>query len=838
MAHDYLDFELLIERVGDAYRAQVVRSPVGEARHTFTLPPDAQGWSTLGPGNQRARGVIDPTLTPQPIAPATSARAVGERLFNLVFGGDLLLCYLRSLDAAERAKKGLRLRLRLSQAPELAEWPWEYLYIRNRNLYLALSEDTPVVRYLDLPVAVDNVEVTLPIRVLAVISSPADLPALDVNREWEDLQQALAPVQEAGRLVLDRLDQATWPALQAQLQQTDYHIFHFIGHGAFDPTTQEGGLALEDDDEQSRFVAGQALGALLHDHPSLRLAVLNACEGGKTSEQDAFAGVAQSFVQQGIGSVIAMQFKIGDNAAIHLARSFYQAIAEGLPIDAALGRARKALFAESAGHEWGTPVLYMRAADGVIWRPPPDTTAARLRMVRLALVALGLIALGVGLVAWRLRGPSQMTGGFNVAVAQFGPEDKDSLLSNRIYREVQRELDHLPERDRSRYNPQVWHDSLAWTEKGVTLGSIEGATPQARALAAAQRAKDINAHVLIYGYVDKNAQPPTFVPEFYVQKLQGEADEIVGLSQLGTPIPIRLPIDPKDADLQRFMNEELNARSVALALFTIGLIYDLDGQPSAALKVFQSILTQDIASAWEENEGKEILYYFIGRQHLFLKQLDEAQAQFEKALNLNPTYARAKIGLGGVYRTQAYDLPVETRLEQPAPGCWFFRRQPEAERARRTIMECSQTAYQAASQDTATDPGSQTALVARVGLAQVYRLEGETQANRGDPLAAEPALQAAIREIDAAIQGLPPDQHRLIALAQLELGAAYHQLGHILVVQGRDNDAKAPFTQADKAYGMCITEANQPAVQFDRYIQSIKNERCIPYQKIVREASR
>ena len=34
----YLDFELRIERDGDAYRARVLRSPAGEATHSFELP--------------------------------------------------------------------------------------------------------------------------------------------------------------------------------------------------------------------------------------------------------------------------------------------------------------------------------------------------------------------------------------------------------------------------------------------------------------------------------------------------------------------------------------------------------------------------------------------------------------------------------------------------------------------------------------------------------------------------------------------------------------------------------------------------------------------------------
>ena len=54
---------------------------------------------------------------------------------------------------------------------------------------------------------------------------------------------------------------------------------------------------------------------------SLRLAILNACEGGRTSRLDPFAGSAQTLVQQGIPAVIAMQFEIADDVASTFARA-------------------------------------------------------------------------------------------------------------------------------------------------------------------------------------------------------------------------------------------------------------------------------------------------------------------------------------------------------------------------------------------------------------------------------------------------------------------------------------------------------------------------------------
>ena len=177
----------------------------------------------------------------------------------------------------------------------------------------------------------------------------------------------LADLQRQGLVRLERLEKATLSSLQRQLRKDDYHIFHFIGHGGYDKKAEDGVLVLEDETGRGREVSGRYLGTMLHDQKSLRLAVLNACEGAITSSNDPFSGVAHSLVQKGIPAVIAMQNEITDEAAIVLAHEFYGAIADGYPVDASLAEARKAVFAQNNDIEWGTPVLYMRSPDGRIF---------------------------------------------------------------------------------------------------------------------------------------------------------------------------------------------------------------------------------------------------------------------------------------------------------------------------------------------------------------------------------------------------------------------------------------------------------------------------------------
>ena len=135
----------------------------------------------------------------------------------------------------------------------------------------------------------------------------------------------------------------------------------------------------------SQQVSGQDLGVLLHDHRSLRLAVLNSCEGARGGRTDPYSGRAQSPVRQGIPAVVAMQFEITDTVAIAFARSLYEAVADGYPLDAAMAEARKAVRHQPNPVEWGTPVLYLRPRRANLRRafrlgltgPAPEQAARR-----------------------------------------------------------------------------------------------------------------------------------------------------------------------------------------------------------------------------------------------------------------------------------------------------------------------------------------------------------------------------------------------------------------------------------------------------------------------------
>ena len=427
---DYLDFDLLIERTGDRYRARVLSSPGGEARADFTLPFSREQLQifvlkaiNLGT-KRRVRRIESPDMQ--------EIKAFGRELFDAIFVDEIGDCLRLSRNEADKDRAGLRIRLRLDESGDgtgvaLSDVPWEFMYDAGGDEFLCLSNLSPIVRYQDLRQPIDRLAVKPPLRLLVMISAPRDAPTLDVAHEQATLDEALRDPIEKGLITVDRMEEATLEQLQRRLRRNEYHIFHFIGHGGYGERGQGGVLLFENAEGRSEPVSAEFLRTLFQNKKTLRLAVLNACEGARTDPTDPFAGVAQSLVRGGVAAVIAMQFEISDEAAIILSSEFYSALADGYPVDAALAEARTAVYTRSSAVEWAIPVLYLRSPDASIFdvegpppippRPPKRSLWQRLmspggpngdRRRRKILVGAGVLAVvaAIAIVAILAPGPT------------------------------------------------------------------------------------------------------------------------------------------------------------------------------------------------------------------------------------------------------------------------------------------------------------------------------------------------------------------------------------------------------------------------------------------------
>lgn len=367
-AEDFLDFELEVGLgSGRMYPVAVLHSPAGEPREVMQFPFDGLALEnqllTLQNALLRSGGKPRHILLPE----EQSVQDFGLALYNALFAGEIGNCYATSQREAALQDKGLRLKLRIN-SPEMAAIPWEFLYDPGCAEYVCLSRNTPVVRYVALPRPPRPLPVTLPLRILGMIATPTNLPPLDVQREQLRMESALKSLQQRGQVQLTWLPGQTWRDVQQAMRAGPWHIFHFIGHGSFDPQADEGAIALADEQGQFDLFRATQLGRLLADHRSLRLVVLNACESAKGGRHNVFSSMAVNLVRHGIPAVLAMQYTITDAAAIAFSHAFYAALSDGMPIDAAVSEARKAVsFEVEDTLEWGVPVLFMHASDGLLF---------------------------------------------------------------------------------------------------------------------------------------------------------------------------------------------------------------------------------------------------------------------------------------------------------------------------------------------------------------------------------------------------------------------------------------------------------------------------------------
>lgn len=491
----YDDFVVSFERGPDGDFVATARPESAEQvsapfRLPFTSAELAASMATLGVSRSTSREVGAADLG----GTRATAEEIGGKLATALFGAQLGQAFDAALQRAAGHGNGVRLTLSLGNTPELLSVPWEFLY--RRPTFLASQRRTPVVRYLEFGELPAPQRIDGAVRVLGVVASPSDLAALDVAEERARVETALAAMSTAGLVELEWCDPATPRALRQRLRDGSFHVLHFIGHSAFSDAG-DGLLFLEDDDGTKLPVSESVLTNLLGDQTSLRLAVLNSCEGAKTTTTDPFAGIATSLVALGVPAVVAMQFTVSDRAAIAFAEELFTSlIGRQYPIDAAVSEARKAVFTEVNEIEWATPVLFLRAVDGQLFdfaaapaleskqpgplEPGPAPPADPGGWWRRWPVLVGAVAtLLVSIVAWVLWPDGQRTasascGGVAVPAAAWSsaaPADGAPIVEL-LQRYFLAEASAKPGQDNTAALDEMkrWYPTLARTEATLTNG--------------------------------------------------------------------------------------------------------------------------------------------------------------------------------------------------------------------------------------------------------------------------------------------------------------------------------------------------------------------------------
>ena len=785
------------------------------------LAQDAQGFPVefeVDGASQIARGHLDPARLP--IIPAEMAGDNGNRLGEWFFADPQISAAWTRLQGAHAE---LRIRLRIdADAPALHALPWESLTIpasvgqaafdavHGRAAPWSVTTSTPFSRYLAgaFPRAAP---VSPPLRLLVAVAAPDGLSdygltPVDADAEWTELQHALKGLD----IQVTRLAQPCTPAALEEALRTGYHLVHLVSHGLFDQQSGHASLVLADDQNRPQFVADTEIAAMLgrltagdNGLGDLRLIFLASCLSAARSPTDAFRGLAPQLMLAGVPAVMAMQELVPVTTAQAFSATFYRRLSAHGVVDLAANEARATLLTAAVGGA-AIPVLFMRLRNGQLWADTQDA-GSRMAVTRRTVhvgslelptpVALGalllllVLLLGTGYLVRNVDTilgvvtaptatpaptptPNSMAGEFNVAIADFGVLGADGAvvdsefgraLSQSIYSRLIGEYAQLSESDAFDTTVDIWHDSSTDPRKNVTFGLIHGADEQARAAVAGELATKVGADLVVYGYLTGETSSDDLVVEFFYRSptLRADPDAAYGRHVFGSVnIPVAYATDPTLAKGR--MQSILEPRIRGLFWITVALVYDKVGEQENALKVLLD--AEKTLTDWPEEEGKEVLYYFIGRQAYWLRDYNMALDYLLHALELNDTYVSALQSLGVTLYDRAALFAANNPQGQAAlEGCVS---QAEFDNAAATAQEAATDLAQSISfqqealalAQTDASPSPRAAGLSQLALGLAYTLQGQTALQAGDAPGALPWLSQADEQLTGAWAAFAGDE--------------------------------------------------------------------------------
>ncbi len=196
---------------------------------------------------------------------------------------------------------------------------------------------------------------------------------------------------------------------------------------------------------------------------------------------------------------------------------------------------------------------------------------------------------------------------------------------------------------------------------------------------------------------------------------------------------------------------------------------------------------------WEDDDGKEVLYYFPGQEYLALHQLKNAEKNLPKAIKLEPDYVNALSGLGNVFFDKASfyflsqqplnsDLNVCKDVIQGDQLVAIADQIPLTLGEALTATQQAVDSYQLALEKAPDSTWKPLETVATYMLGRGYRLKGDAARLQGAaywPQASDDLIKAEDL-ISPTLQQFDQDQlHGFLAYAYFDLASAQRARGAI-----------------------------------------------------------
>lgn len=213
--------------------------------------------------------------------------------------------------------------------------------------------------------------------------------------------------------------------------------------------------------------------------------------------------------------------------------------------------------------------------------------------------------------------------------------------------------------------------------------SVKVTDPERRHELMAAYAREINAHVILYGTLDLAPNPAILQPEFYVHPvLRAAAPEITGPEAFGRTIDIRFSASGAD---EMEWTTNLREPLAGFGAFLAGVLLFDAGAHDDALAAFRTLYVVD---NWANDESRAVLNLWLGTTYAALaaeRREDGASSEidclagrermgaaacarlhYEAARDLDPNYPRAYIGLGNTWLEfgQEQCTPYDRALEE------------------------------------------------------------------------------------------------------------------------------------------------------------------------------
>ena len=351
---EFLTFQLEIGPGSEGeYPLRVQHSPAGEGRGRFRFPFNDLALESYLEEMQIALARSGRRRT-RPTEQELSVQDFGARLFEALFSGEVLRLYDASRRQAAEQGKGLALALSVN-VPKLADLAWEFLYDSRCSEYLCLSSEMSLLRLVAPPEGSQPARVTLPLRILGLVSAPDDQPALAVEREKQRLEEALGSLLERRLVELEWVAGQSWPDLQRAVWLGGWQVFYFVGHGGLEADTGRGFVSLASGGGESQPLSASRLARLLNGCPELRLAVLSAGQGVRAR----FSATATTLVHQGLPAVLALDYGPAERAAAGWNGAIFRSLVAARSLAEAVAQGRMAVRSQAPHSlEWGVPRLY------------------------------------------------------------------------------------------------------------------------------------------------------------------------------------------------------------------------------------------------------------------------------------------------------------------------------------------------------------------------------------------------------------------------------------------------------------------------------------------------